>query len=129
MGRHARLAADGGNGQAVYDRLPPSERRDAVVFAGNYGEASAVAFFAPGVPVISEHNQFWLWGPRGFSGSVLVQINGSCFKSDGLFASRTRAATLEDRYAIKAEDNIPVWICRRPRRTLSAIWPEIKAYE
>jgi hypothetical protein len=115
--------------QAVYDRLPPSEQRDAVVFAGNYGEASAVAFFAPGVPVVSEHNQFWLWGPRGFSGSVLVQINGSCFKSDGLFASRTRVATLEDRYAIKAEDNIPVWICRRPRRTLSAIWPEIKTYE
>lgn len=115
--------------KAAYDSLAPDERRRAVVFAGNYGEASAVAFFAPDVPVISEHNQFWLWGPQGHDGSVLVQINGSCFRSDRLYASRTLVAKLADRYAVNAESDIPIWICRAPNRTLARMWPDLKTYE
>jgi len=63
----------------VYESLSPTERSQAVVFTGNYGEASAVAFFAPNVPVISQHNQYWLWGTRGYSGNVLIQVGGTCF--------------------------------------------------
>lgn len=113
----------------AYDSLSAAERKDAVVFAGNYGEASAVEFFAPGVPVISEHNQYWLWGPGGHSGTILIQINGTCFKSDGLYRSRTRVATLRDRYAIAYENGIPLWMCRRPQRSLATIWPELKSFE
>jgi len=112
----------------IYDGLPPAERRVAVVFAGNYGEASAIQFFEPHVPVISEHNQYWLWGPGKFRGDVVVQVNGSCFASDHAFASRTRVATIVNRYAIGYETNIPVWICRKPNRTLAELWPGIKTY-
>ena len=115
--------------KAVYESLPPAERAHAVVFAGNYGEASAVEFFTPGVPVISEHNQYWLWGTRGYDGRTIVQINGSCFHSMGLFASRTRAATIRNRYAINYETNIPIWICRNAKKPLTEIWPQIKSYE
>jgi hypothetical protein len=115
--------------RAAYESLPPDEKRRAVVFAGNYGEASAVAFFTPDVPVISEHNQFWLWGPKGYDGSVLVQINGTCFKSDRLYASRTRFTQRVDRYAVNSESDIPIWICREPSRTLARVWPELKTYE
>ncbi len=114
---------------AVYDALPPAERSQAVVFAGNYGEASAVKFFAPTVPVISEHNQYWLWGTRGYSGNVLIQIGGTCFASDHLFASRTLAATIKDRWAIAYENNLPIWICRGIKKPLARIWPSIKSYE
>jgi hypothetical protein len=113
---------------AIYDGLPPAERSVAVVFAGNYGEASAIRFFAPHVPVISEHNQYWLWGPGNFRGDVVVQVNGSCFASDHEFASRTRVATIVDRYAIDYETNIPVWICRKPKHTFAELWPTIKTY-
>jgi hypothetical protein len=115
--------------KAAYESLPASERRDAVAFGGNYGEASAIAFFAPSVPVISEHNQYWLWGTQGYSGKILIQVNGSCFKSDGLYGSRTRFTTLRNRFAISYEDNIPIWICRRPKKSLAALWPSIKNYE
>jgi len=114
---------------AAYESLAPDERRNAVVFAGNYGEASAVAFFDPAVPVISEHNQFWLWGPRGASGSVLVQINGSCFAADHLYGSRERFATLDDPYADGDERAAPIWICRKSKESLAKLWPEIKSYE
>lgn len=114
---------------SVYRSLPPGERSQAVVFGDNYGEASAVKFFEPGVPVISEHNQYWLWGTHGYSGNVLVQIGGSCFHSDHFFANRQQAATVVNRWAIGYETNLPIWVCRGIRRPLTQIWPEIKAYE
>lgn len=113
----------------VYDSLAPADRTQAVVFAGNYGEASAVAFFSPQIPVISEHNQYWLWGTHGYSGNVLVQIGGTCFQSDKYFASRTLATTFKDPWAIEYENNLPIWICRGIKKPLSAIWPDIKSYE
>lgn len=113
----------------VYNALPPAERARAVVFAGNYGEASAVEFFDRGIPVISEHNQYWLWGTHGYDGSVVVQVNGSCFHSDKLFASRTLGARLTDPWAISYERGIPIWVCRGIKRPLSQVWPSIKTYE
>ena len=113
----------------AYESLSPRERVRAVVFAGNYGEASAVAFFTPEIPVISEHNQFWLWGPGAYTGSILVQINGTCFKDQKLFASRTRFATVHSPYALTFENDIPIWICRNPRQSLAQIWPTLKNYE
>ena len=113
----------------IYRGLPPAERARAVVFAGNYGEASAVAFFTPDVPVISEHNQYWLWGTRGYGGNVLVQIGGTCFHSDRLFASRTLATTFVSRWSLAYETNLPIWVCRGIRKPLAQIWPELKTYE
>ncbi len=66
----------------------------------NYGGASAVAFFTPNVPVISVHNQYWLWGTRDYFGEELVQIGGSCFKAEHLYASRTVVTTFSSRYGI-----------------------------
>src|SRR5579872_799787 len=113
----------------VYDSLPAADKAQAVVFAGNYGEASAIKFFEPGVPVISEHNQYWLWGTQGYSGNVLVQVNGSCFYADKLFASRTRVATLNTPWAIAYERDIPIWICRDIKKPLSNYWADLKTYE
>lgn len=113
----------------TYEHLSPNERSRAVVFAGNYGEAAAVEFFDPGIPVISEHNQYYLWGTRGYDGSVLIQVNGSCFQSDGYFTSRTLAARTNDRWAISHEANIPIWVCRGIKKPLAEIWPTIKLYE
>jgi hypothetical protein len=115
--------------EAAYDALPTSERRRTVVFAGNYGEASAIAFFAPNVPVISEHNQYWLWGPRGYDGTAFVQINGTCFHDEGYFRSRRVLARLDDPYAIAYEAHAPIWLCSGLKKPLAAIWPKIKDYE
>lgn len=112
----------------AYDGLPARERAQAVVFAGNYGEAAAVEFFDPAIPVISEHNQYWEWGTKGYSGNVLIQVNGSCFASQHLYASRTVVATLRTPWAIGWEQNVPIAICRGIRRPLDTIWPSIKLF-
>jgi hypothetical protein len=114
--------------KVAYDGLPASERAQAVVFAGNYGEAAAVEFFDPSIPVISEHNQYWEWGTKGYSGDVLIQVNGSCFASQHLYASRTVVTTLRTRWAIGWEQNIPIAICRGIRHPLDTVWPSIKLF-
>ncbi|MDP9024212.1 MAG: hypothetical protein M3N13_02405, partial [Candidatus Eremiobacteraeota bacterium] len=113
----------------VYDTLPAAERMRAVVVGGNYGEASAVAFFTPHVPVISGHNQYWMWGTRGYSGDVIVDIGGDCGAKDHLFNTSTRAAVFTNRWAIGYENDLPIMVCRGLRKPLANIWPAVKHYE
>lgn len=113
----------------IYDRLPPQERARAVAIAGNYGEASAVAFFTPRVPVISGHNQFWLWGTRGYSGDVLIDIGGDCGAKEHMFRSAQRVAVFSDPWAIGYENNLPIMLCRGIKEPLSEVWPSLKNYE
>ncbi len=115
--------------QRVYDALPPAERTQAVVVGQNYGEASAIAFFTPGVPVISGHNQYWLWGTHGYTGNVIIDIDGDCGAREHLFTSATRATVFTNRWAIGYENNMPIMVCRGIREPLAKVWPAVKSYE
>ncbi len=62
----------------VYHSLPPDEQRVACIFTENYGEASALVQFGGRYhlpPPISGHNAFYIWGPQGCTGQVLITIN------------------------------------------------------
>ena len=113
----------------VYDALPPADRADAVAFAQNYGEASAIEFFEPHVPVMSGHNQYWLWGPGGHSGNVVIDIDGDCGAKKHIFQSSIRAATFSAPYVMPYEDNISIMVCRGIRTPLIDLWPGLKHYE
>src|SRR4029078_11547118 len=57
--------------------LPPSERRNVVLFTGNYGEAGAIDRFGPalGLPqAYSGHNNYWWWRPPRQTGGVTVAV-------------------------------------------------------
>jgi hypothetical protein len=112
----------------VYDGLPARERSRAVVLANNYGEASAIAYFTPRVPVISGHNQFWLWGLHGHSGDVLVQVGGTCFETQHLYGKRRIVAYTDSRWAIGFEQHVPIAICSDPHGTLATQWPKVRLY-
>ena len=112
----------------VYDSLPPAERAQTVVVASNYGEASAIEFFTPGVPVISGHNQFWLWGTRGYSGNIIVDVSGDCGGKSHLYKSAQLVTRFNAPYTIGWETDIPIMVCRGLREPLSALWPKLKTY-
>jgi hypothetical protein len=115
----------------VYRSLPPDERTKAVIFTGNYGEASALNFFGPALglpPAISGHNNYWLWGTRGYDGSVLIEVGGDCFSDMRAYASTTVAAHFDDPWTMSYERGRPISICRSPRMSLSALWPMLKTY-
>ena len=114
----------------LYDALPPASRASAVVVTGNYGEAAAIEFFNPHVPVVSGHNQYWMWGPRGYSGSVVVDTSGGdCGRDRGYFGDIRPGATFSAPYVMAYEDRRAIEICRKPTRTLQQIWPDLKNYE
>ena len=115
--------------QRVYAALPPDERARAVAKTSNYGEAAAIAFFTPDVPVISGHNQFYLWGTRGYNGDVLIDVHGDCGASLHLFRAKRLAATIRDRWAIHYEDGVPVMVCTGIKEPLPQLWPGVKDYE
>jgi hypothetical protein len=115
----------------VYGSLPPGDRAQAVIAASNYGEAAAIDFFgrAQGLPaVISGHNQYYLWGPRGYGGNVLIDVGGDCAARERWFARAERAATFTAPWIQPYEDDLPIMVCRGIERPLSEVWPTVKRY-
>ncbi len=115
--------------QRVVDALPPADRDRAAIMTSNYGEAAAIEFFGRDLPpVLSGHNQYWVWGTHGRSGDVVIDVHGDCGASDRLYGSAVRAATVDAPYAISYERRIPIMVCRRPRQSLASLWPRLKKY-
>src|SRR4029434_6926300 len=64
----------------VYHHLQPEDEQEAAIFCQNYGEAGAIDFFGPklGLPLaISGHQNYFLWGPRDWTGEVLLVLDDS----------------------------------------------------
>src|ERR1700722_18941667 len=62
----------------IVNGLSPADRARAGILCSNYGEASAINFLGHGLPfAISGHNNYWIWGPHGKTGDVIIVINGA----------------------------------------------------
>ncbi|HEY1883898.1 MAG TPA: glycosyltransferase family 39 protein [Candidatus Cybelea sp.] len=113
----------------IYRSLPPAQRAQAAVIASNYGEASALDFYGPQYglpPVISGHNQYWLWGPLGNSGNVLIEVNGEC--DSRLFRSGRVVAHFSNPWGRPFESGFPISLCEGIRMPLEAYWPRLRNY-
>ncbi len=116
----------------VYRSLPADERAQAAIAAQNYGEASAIDFFGEQYglpPVISGHNQYFLWGPRGYSGNVLICVGGNCDGVARAFEHSELAARFTAPWIQSYEDGIPIMVCRGIKKPLAELWPKAKEYE
>jgi dolichyl-phosphate-mannose-protein mannosyltransferase len=112
---------------SVARSLSPEERARAVVFAQNYGEAAAVELFGDGtLPVASGHNQYFLWGLHG-EPEVAIIIGGR--HHERTFGDVRLAATVTTPYAMPYENDLPIYVARQPKVSLSSIWPSVRHYE
>ncbi len=115
----------------IYNALPPGQRSQAAIAASNYGEAAAIDFFGPayGLPhAISGHNNYWLWGYRGYSGNVVIDVNGDCGASEHLFKTSRLAATFDAPWVISYEHDVPIMVCTGIREPLATLWPSLREY-
>ncbi len=117
---------------AVYWSLPPQDRERAVFFGNNYGEAAAIDVFGRRLglpPAISGHNNYYLWGPRGHDGSVIIRLGGSTEDFAAAFSSFEVAGRIASPYAMPYENDKSIYVLRGMRIPLEDDWPRLKTYQ
>jgi 4-amino-4-deoxy-L-arabinose transferase-like glycosyltransferase len=112
----------------VYQSLAPEEQAQTAIFCGNYGEAAAIDFFGGkyGLPkAISGHQNYFFWGPRNYTGEIVIVVGQNKDATEKAFASVEVAATLNNPYALWYE-NQPILLCRGLKWDLQTGWPRVK---
>jgi hypothetical protein len=115
----------------IYHALPPEDRARAAIFGQNYGQAGAIDLFGPslGLPkAISGHLTYFLWGPRDYTGDVMIVLDDDRETLEELFTSVELAGHVSHPYSMPFQ-HFDVWVCRGPRAPLAQIWPRVKSYD
>lgn len=115
----------------VYHRLPPEEKSKCGIFAQNYGEAGAIDFFGKKYDLpqaISGHNNYWLWGPREYTGEIMIVIGGDEDDHKEVFREVEKVEVIRHKYAMPYENNLPVYLCRDIIFPLKEVWLRVKTY-
>lgn len=116
----------------VYRSLTEEERSRCVIYAQNYGQASAITFLGRplGLPsAVSGHNSFYLWGPGPIADpTVVIIIGGRKEDHERGFEEVHAAAVYTSPHVMPYEDNKSIFICRKPTAALGELWPRVKNY-
>jgi hypothetical protein len=112
----------------VYHALPPDERAKTAILASNFGEAGAIDFFGPryGLPkAISPHQNYYLWGPRDYTGEIMIVLQWDRATAEQHCRSVEEAAVVDHPYAMAGE-RYTIFLCRGLKQPLSEAWPQWK---
>ncbi|HWM23707.1 MAG TPA: glycosyltransferase family 39 protein [Chthoniobacterales bacterium] len=115
----------------VYHDLPPEQRAATAIFANSYGQAGAIDFFGKkyGLPkAISNHQSYWLWGPRGFTGGSVIVLGSDGSGDREHFASVEAVGRTYHPYS-RRDEHFEVFLCRDLNTTLPALWPKTKKWD
>jgi hypothetical protein len=119
--------------EQVYAALPPAQRAQACVLTSNYGEAGALSqLAAPGrlPPIISGHNNYFLWGPGRCTGQVLIGVGYALADFQHTYAHTRLAATQGCRYCVSFEQDVPIVVGSNPRTPNPLrLWPAVRHYD
>jgi hypothetical protein len=116
--------------EGAYSALPSGDRAKAAIFASNYGDAAAIDFYGRGLPpALSGNNQYYLWGPRSYDGSVVLAVNVDVAQWSRICDSARIVATFgTSPYAMPYEQDRPIVLCRGMHPSLPQLWPVFKHY-
>jgi hypothetical protein len=119
----------------IYAGLPPAEKAQTAILAGNYGEAGALELYGAqyGLPrVISGGNSMW---ERGFGDPEpqTVIVVGFTSQYAGLFFKDCQVTgTVSNRYGVRNEESTAhtsLFVCREARRPWAEMWEDLRWYQ
>ena len=112
----------------VYHSLTPEEQKKTAIFCDNYGQAAAIDVFGSqyGLPkAISGHQTYFLWGPRNYTGEIVIVVGQGPPDEHKDFDSIQIAATQHTPYAFWYE-NQPILLGRGLKWNLKDGWARVK---
>jgi len=119
--------------ERVYAALPPTQRAEACVLTSNYGEAGALQLLGQRgrmPPVISGHDNYYVWGPGRCTGQVLIGVGFAPADIRHTYAHVTLAATQRCRDCVVYEQDVPIVVGSKPRiPNPLRLWPQVKQYD
>jgi hypothetical protein len=115
----------------AYDSLPADERKNTAILTNNYAEAGAIDFLGRkyGLPhAISGNQNYYLWGPDGFTGDSVLTMGFSRQKLESYFSSIEEVGTVYHLYSAPQEHFTVYW-CREPKQPMAELWPRLKNWD
>ncbi len=117
----------------VYRSLPAEDQARTCIVTSNYGEAGALQFYSSKYdlpPIISGHNNYYLWGPGNCTGEVILYLGDA--NIDDLkqgFVEVKQVAVTQCEYCMPYENNLPIFLCRGIRIPIEQTWPQTKVFQ
>ena len=108
---------------AIYNSLPPAERAETGIWAGNYGEPGAINQFGPvyGLPrAWSRHQNHWYWGPppQVYKNLIVIQWSREDVRDN---CTSYQAFEHYERFGM-GEENTAIYLCRGVEFDIQKIW-------
>jgi hypothetical protein len=116
---------------AAFHQFSPEDQARVAIIASNYGEAAALDVYGreDGLPpALSGPNQYFLWGPRGHDGSLILHVGGSVQRWRELCGSVEEVGSFGGPYVMPYENDRPIFICRDLRMPLGELWSRLKRF-
>jgi MFS family permease len=105
----------------AYQGLTDEDKREAIIAAGNYGQAGAIEVYGKKYglpPVVCGHNTYYLWSKDRLRGSIVLRLT-QAENYDGL---KERFESVEpcdgefsSPYVSSHENHLKVFVCRGPK--------------
>ena len=119
----------------IYQSLPESEKPNAVILAGNYGEAGAFDLYGDeyGLPrMITGTNSIWYRGYGDPEPETVIVVGFEGDYAKHFFRLCQFSGTVKNSYNVKNEEtsyHTGLYVCRVPRRPWSEMWQEMQWYQ
>jgi hypothetical protein len=114
----------------VVQGLSAQERAQTVLYTTNYGRAASLELLGSGLPpVVSGHNQYFLWGVQG-SPQIVVALGGRVENYTRDFQDVKQVGqTPNVPHGMPYESEIPIYVLKGPRAPLLELFRASRHFE
>jgi 4-amino-4-deoxy-L-arabinose transferase-like glycosyltransferase len=113
----------------IYHSLSPEDQKKVGILCSNYGEASAINILGHGLPTaISGHNSYWMWGPNGATGEIMIVVNGASPEEMRKYYDSVEIAGRMANPLSMPFERRNIYLVRGRHKNITSDWKDLKHY-